>query len=138
MVGPRGMGTHNAACDPAEVVHVEQELAKNPNNLGVGVIDKRTGQVRLIPFDETDAFTVANPKLHLAAGHEAAAAMTGIPTDQARGFVLDRQGSAWHLINQSHLNGPDAQSNTMRMDPQTFDEIVSALQAAGLLNPVIH
>jgi hypothetical protein len=46
--------------------------------------------------------------------------------------------SAWHLINQSHLNQPDAQSNTMRMDPQTFNEIVSALQAAGLRNPVIH
>jgi hypothetical protein len=106
--------------------------------MGVGVIDKRTGQVRLFSFDETDAFSQANRHLQVGAGHEAAAAMAGIPPDQARGFILTKQGSDWHVFNQSHLNWPDAQANTLRMDGQLFNEIVSALQAAGVQNPVIH
>jgi len=128
----------SAVCDPAEVAHIEKETAKTPNNLGVGVIDKRTGQVRLFLYDETNAFSMANPRLRVAAGHEAAAAMAGIPPDQARGFVLGKQGNDWHVFNQSHLNRPDAQTNTMRMDGQFFNEIVSALQAAGVQKPVIH
>ena len=64
--------------------------------------------------------------------------MAGIPPAQARGFVLATQGSAWHIYNQSHLNRPDAQTNTMRMDGSLFNEIVSALQGAGVQNPVIH
>jgi hypothetical protein len=129
---------HNPSCDPAEVAHVEQEIARNPNNLGVGVIDRRTRQVRLFTYDETDAFSQANLHLQVAAGHEAAAAMAGIPPDDARGFVLGKQGCDWHVFNQSHLNRPDAQPNTMRMDPQLFSAIVAALLRAGVQNPVIH
>jgi hypothetical protein len=125
-------------CDPAEVAHLEQELAGNPSDFGVGVIDKRTGQVRLFSFDETNVFGMANPHLNVAAGHEAAAVMAGIPPDQARGFVLAKQGSDWHVFNQSHLNRPDAQANTMRMDGQLFNEIVSALQGAGIQKPIVH
>lgn len=132
------MGPHNVSCDPAEIAHIEQEIAKIPNNLGVGIIDKRTGQVRLFPFDETNAFSLANPGLNVVAGHEAAAAMAGIPHYQARGFVLAKRGSDWHVFNQSHLNKPDAQANTMQMDGQLFNEIVSALQAAGVRNPVLY
>jgi hypothetical protein len=105
--------------------------------MGVGIIDKRTGQVRLFPFDETEAFSMANPQLQVAAGHEAAAALAGIPPDQARGFVLARQGSDWHVFNQSHLNRADAQAHPLRMDPQLFNDIVTALQGAGVPNPVI-
>jgi hypothetical protein len=64
--------------------------------------------------------------------------MAGVPLVQARGFVLGRQGSDWHVLNQSHLNRPDAQPNTMRMAPTTFVDIVQALQAAGVANPIIH
>jgi hypothetical protein len=113
-------------------------MATHPNNVGVGVIDKNTGIVRLFTYDETDAFSRANPTLQVMTGHEAAAAMAGIPFDQARGFVVGMQGTDWHIFNQSHLNRPDGQPNTMRMDPQLFNEIVSALQGAGVLNPVIH
>ena len=133
-----GVWAHNASCDPAEVARVEQEMANNPNNLGVGVIDSRTGQVRLFSYDETDAFSRANPHLQVMAGHEAAAAMAGIPPDEARGFALGKQGSDWHVVNQSHLNRMDGQPNTMRMDPQTFNAIISALQAAGVQNPIVH
>lgn len=132
------MGPHSASCDPAEIAHVEQELVRNPNNVGVGVIDKRTGQVRLFPYDETDAFFQANRHLQVGAGHEAGAAMAGIPLDQARGFLLGKQGSDWHVSNLSHLNQPDAQANPMQMDGQLFNQIVSALQAAGIQNPVLH
>jgi hypothetical protein len=124
--------------DPAEVAHVERELARSQNNLGVGVIDKRTGQVRLFPFEETDAFSRANTQFQVMAGHEAAAAMAGIPPDEARGFVLGKQGNDWHVLNQSHLNRPDGQANTMRMDPQAFNEIIFALQGAGVLTPLTH
>jgi hypothetical protein len=127
-----------AKCDPAEVAHIEQEMATNPNNMGVGVLDKRTGQVRLFSYDETDSFSRNNPHLQVMAGHEAAAAMAGIPHDQARGFVLGKQGNDWHVYNQSHLNRPDGQPNPVQMDSQTFDEIVSALQAAGAPNPLVH
>ncbi len=132
------MGPHNVSCDPAEVAHIEREIAKDPNNVGVGVIDKRTGQMRLFTYEETDVFCKANLHLQAAAGHEAAAAMAEIPFDQARGFVLAKQGRDWHVFNQSHLNRPDAQANIMRMDGQLFNAIVSALQAAGVQYPVIH
>jgi hypothetical protein len=94
--------------------------------------------VRLFTYDETDAFSRANPHLQVMAGHEAAAAMAGIPPDQARGFVLGKQGSGWHVFNLSHLNRPDVQSNAMQMGPQLFNEIVSALQGAGVHNPAVH
>lgn len=113
-------------------------MARDQNNLGVGVIDKQTGQVRLFPYDETNTFSMAHPRLTVAAGHEAAAAMAGIPLDQARGFVLAKQGNDWHLYIQSHLNRADGQTNTMRMEPQLFHEIVAALQGAGVHHPVIH
>jgi hypothetical protein len=113
-------------------------MARNQNNMGVGVIDRRTGQVRLFSYDETDAFSQANRHLQVAAGHEAAATMAGIPLAEARGFVLGKQGNDWHVFNQSHLNRPDAQPNTMRMELQLFNEIILALQTAGVQNPVIH
>jgi RNA polymerase sigma factor (sigma-70 family) len=56
----------------------------------------------------------------------------------ARGFVVGKQGADWHIFNRSHLNSPDAQANSMQMEPQLFNEIVSALQGAGVQNPVIH
>lgn len=132
------MSAPNVSCDPVEVARIQQEVTKNPNNLGVGVIDKQTGKVWLFTYDETDAFSQANRHLQVAAGHEAAATMAGIPRDQARGFVLGRQGSDWHLFNQSHLNRPESQPNPMRMETLLFNEIVVALQGAGLQNPVIH
>lgn len=136
------MGTwrvgHSASCDPAEIAHVERAMARDPINLGVGVIDKRTGQVRVFPYDETDAFSRANPPLQVMAGHEAAAAMAGIPLDQARGFVLAKQGNDWYVSNQSHLNQPDAQANTMQMDSPLFNDVIAALQGAGVQNPIIH
>lgn len=132
------MSAPGASCDPADIAHVEQGLARDPTNLGVGVIDLRSGQVRLFLYDETDAYCAAHPGLQLMAGHEAAATMAGIPRDEARGFLLGRQGSDWHVLNQSHLNRPDAQPNTMRMAPTSFVNVVQALQTAGVANPVIH
>jgi hypothetical protein len=129
---------NRVACNPAEVAHVEQEMAKSPFNLGVGVIDTRTGQVRLFTYDETDVFSQANRSLQVAAGHEAAAAMAGFPPDQARGFALWKQGNDWHVQNSSHLNRLDTQTNTMQMAPQMFTDIVAALQTAGVQNPVLH
>jgi hypothetical protein len=127
-----------ALCDPSEVAHIHQELARNQNNLGMGVIDNRTGEVRLFTYDETDAFSRANPHLQVMAGHEAAAAMAGVLADQARGFVLGQQGSDWQIFNQSHLNQADGQPNPLRMDPRLFNVLVSALQRAGVQNPLIH
>lgn len=60
-----------------------------------------------------------------------------IPLDQARGFALGMPGGQWLIINSSHLNSVDGQANTMRMAPQTF-KVVSALQAAGVRNPVVR
>lgn len=132
------MASITPSCDPNEVAHIEQAIANHPNTLGVGVIATRTGIIRLFTYEETDAFSSANPSLQVMAGHEAAAAMAGIPPDEARGFVLARQGSDWHVYNLSHLNRVDGQSDTMRMDEQTFNALVGALQTAGVHNQVIH
>jgi hypothetical protein len=113
-------------------------MARNPNNMGVGVLDLRTGIVRLFTYDETDAFSAANRHLQVAAGHEAAAAMAGIPPNQARGFVLGKQGNDWHVVNGSHLNQPDGQPNGTQMAPQTFQEILIALQNTGVKHPIVH
>ncbi len=64
--------------------------------------------------------------------------MAGIPPAEDEEFHLGKQRSDWHVFNLSHLNRPDAQTNTMRMDGRLFNEIVSALQSAGVPNPVIH
>jgi hypothetical protein len=129
---------YNARCDPAEVARLEQEMARTQTGMGVGVIDTRSGEIRLFTYDETDAFSMANPHLQVMAGHEAAATMGGVPLDQARGFVLAKQGSDWVLVNSSHLNSADGQSNVLRMNPQTFNEVIAALQAAGVHNPMIQ
>jgi hypothetical protein len=129
-----------ATCDPAEISRLEKELA-NPQSLiaiGVGVIDLMSGIIRLFTYDETDAFSRANPQLQVMAGHEAAAAMAGVPLPQARGFALGKSGNDWRLFNQSHLNRPDGQANTMAMAPQTFGEILTALQAAGIKNLIVQ
>lgn len=120
-----------AFCDPTELTNVEGGLAGKPNNLGVGIIDLSTGTIRLFPFDDTNTFSMANPSLGVAAGHESAAVMAGVPSGQARGFALTKQGNDWLVRNQSHLNAPDGQPNPTRMNPQTFDEVVAALRAAG-------
>jgi hypothetical protein len=127
-----------AVCSAAEVAAVERDLAIDPNNVGIGVIDLASGQIRLFSYDETDAFSLAHRQMQAAAGHEAAAVMAGMAMAAARGFVLGKVGGSWHVFNQSHLNRPDGQSNSMRMAVQTFDAIVSALQQAGVANPVCH
>jgi hypothetical protein len=132
------MSSVSPSCDPAEVARLEKEIAKQPNTLGVGVIDAKTGVIRLFTYEETDAFSIANRNLQAAAGHEAAAVMAGVSPSEARGFILGKQGSDWHVYNQSHLNRVDGQSNTVQMAPQTFNGIVTALQAAGAHNPAVH
>jgi hypothetical protein len=127
-----------ATFDPADLAYVESELAKNANNGGVGVVDLRTGQVRIFPFNDTRDFSRANPHLLVMEGHEAAAALVGIPLDQARGFALGKPGGQWLIINSSHLNSLDGQANPMRMAPLMFNEIVSALQVGGVQNPVVR
>lgn len=80
-----------AVCDPADVAEVERALARTPFDLGIGVIDVATGVVRVFPYNETDAFSAANPALQVMAGHEAAATMAGVSLDRARGFLLNKQ-----------------------------------------------
>src|SRR5262249_38690786 len=111
--------------------NVERGLAGKPNNLGGGIIDLSTGTIRLFPFDDTNAFSLANPALLVAAGHESAAVMAGVPPGQARGVVLTKQGNDWLVRNQSPLNAAAGQPTSTRMNPQTFDETVAALRAAG-------
>lgn len=132
------MWAHNAVCDAAEVAHIEKEVTKDANNIGVGVIDTTTGEIRLFTFDETSAFSMANSNLQAAAGHEAAAVMAGFQLANARGFALGKQGNDWHIFNLSHLNQADSQTNSMNMARRVFDAIVAALGAAGIRNPVIH
>ncbi|MBL8792993.1 MAG: hypothetical protein JNM56_03750 [Planctomycetia bacterium] len=127
-----------AVCSAVEVAAVERQLASDPNNVGIGVIDLTSGQIRLFSYDETDAFSLAHPQMQVAAGHEAAAAMADFAATAVRGFVLGKMGGDWHVFNQSHLNRPDGQTRTMRMADQTFNAIVSALQQAGAVNPVCH
>jgi hypothetical protein len=124
-------------CEPADVQKVQLEQVTNPNNLGIGVIDASTGKIGLFSFDETDRFVAVNPHVQVMAGHEAAAFMAGFIASQTRGFVLgfDPSTGQWQIANRSHLNFPDGAG--LRMAPQTFTEVVDALFAAGVTNPVV-
>jgi hypothetical protein len=129
----------HATCDPAEVVRLENALVSQASafNLGVGIVDLRTGQIWLFTYDRTDAFSRANLHLQVMAGHEAAATMAGTPLDHARGFALAKTGAYWHVFNRSHLNRTDGQSNTMEMATATFQEVLAALSVAGIQNPIL-
>jgi hypothetical protein len=133
------VGPIQVTCDPAEVSRIEQKLA-NPQtkiNVGVGILDLQTGVIRIFTYDETDTFSRTNLPLQVMAGHEAAAAMAGVPLDQARGFAISKPAGVWQVFNQSHLNHPDGQPNTMQMSPSTLTDVLAALQLAGIQNPVV-
>jgi len=123
--------------DPSDVATIRAEQTKNASNIGVGVVDLATGGIRLFPYDQTDEWVTLHPHFQAMAGHEAAALMAGFLIPQVRGFVLefDSANGQWRVMNRSHLNLPDG--NGMRMDSGAFDEVVRALENAGLLNPAI-
>lgn len=122
-----------ATCDPAEISKVQSGQTRNANNFGVGVTELTTRTIRLYNYEETDLFVATNPHLQVMAGHEAAAVMAGFAPNNTRGFVLGfATSSGWQIINCSHLNLPDGAG--LRMDSQSFSEVVMALQTGGVTN----
>ncbi|MCI0684229.1 MAG: hypothetical protein L0Y71_19135 [Gemmataceae bacterium] len=122
--------------DPTDVVTIRTEQAKNPSNMGVGVVDAASGAIRVYPYDQTDEWVSLHPQCMAMAGHEAAAWMAGFPIPSTRGFVLDYDSAMgqWRVVNRSHLNFPDG---GMRMESQSFDRVLEALADVGILNPTI-
>jgi hypothetical protein len=122
----------------ADLVRVETALGLNPNNLGVGVVDVVNWQVRLFPYDETDAYSRSNPSSLIMAGHEAAVVMAGFTLAESRGFVLTKQGGVWQLFNSSHLNHADGEPNRMRMSPTRLSGVVMVLTTVILQPLIVH
>ncbi len=108
-------------CDPHDIQAVKDALAKDPNNIGVGIIHEPTGRIVLKPFDDVPG------------GHAQLAGDLGLPLSETRGFLVGRSGSSYQVVNLSHLNSLRAGGpGPMQMPQPLFDIVVKSLQAAGL------
>lgn len=136
------MGPLHASCDPAEVAHIEKSAARDPNNIGVGVVNTNTGIVRIFAYDDTEAFSMANPALQVMAGHEAAAAMADVQAALGRvalsldAFVVN--GIPNGVINRAVFNGFLEKAAGNLLDRLTelegyaqFAPVASRLKVAG-------
>jgi len=66
------------------------------------------------------------------AGHATLEGLVGLPQSECRGFVITKTIGSYSAVNFSHLNGPQGQPGSLLMPPSIFNDIVKALQAAGL------
>jgi hypothetical protein len=108
-------------CDPQEVQAVKDALARDPNNIGVGIIHEPTGLVFVKPFDDVPG------------GHAQLALDRRLPLHESRGFVIGRAGSGYQVMNRSHLNGPGQGSpGPMQMPQPLFDAVLQSLKDGGL------
>jgi hypothetical protein len=108
-------------CNPQELQRVKDELDRDINNHGVGILHEPTGQIYLAPFDD-----VPN-------GHDELVAKWNLPASECKGFAIMKQPDGTFIpLNSSHLNGPQGQPGSLTMPLPTFSSIVQALQAAGL------
>jgi hypothetical protein len=107
---------------PAEVQAVKDALARDVNNVGVGVVHEPTGRVYLKPFDD----------LPMGGGHQELASLTQLPLGECKGFVIGLLHGGYVVVNSSHLNGPQGQPGSLQMPAPLFLDIEQALRAAGL------
>jgi hypothetical protein len=106
---------------PAEVDSVRRAWARNRNDLGLGIYNPYTGEIRIGTFDTTGQ----------RIGHDGLQMTLEFPDrdrPQWRGFVFSSGGQ---VINQSGFNIPDGTPPRMRAD--YFAEVQDALKREGLI-----
>lgn len=104
-----------------EVDSVRRAFARNRNDLGLGIYNPYTGEIRIGTFDTTG----------LRIGHDGLQMTVGFPDSerpQWRGFVFSSGGQ---VINQSGFNIPDG--TPPRMRAVYFAEVQTALKQEGLI-----
>jgi hypothetical protein len=101
-----------------DVARLRDAFRANPRDLGVGLYNPTTGEIRLGSFDnDTDG-----------KGHEGLADALGITDDAAwRGFSLSASGL---LAPVSHFNMPDG---SLLLRPEYEATVRAALRLAGLI-----
>jgi hypothetical protein len=117
---------HNACLvDAAKVPAVKMECTADPTNVGLGVLDVKTGNIYLEPGSALSK----NP------GHADVVKMHQLSTpSDLRGFtVVQDQTGKVTVQNFSGLNRntPGAINNGFGMDPAVFAEVEQAMKAAG-------
>lgn len=106
---------------PGEVQAIKDALNQDSLNAGVGILHEPTGRIHLMPFDLVPG------------GHAQLAGSLGVPLSECKGFgIFKAVNGAFIPVNSSHLNGPQGMPGSLQMPASTFQEIVKALQAAGL------
>jgi hypothetical protein len=109
-------------CDPQEVQVVKDALEADSLNSGVGLLHQPTGRIYLQPMDS----------LPNKCGHDDLAQIVNVPTSECKGFAVVKSNGNFIPLNLSHLNGPQGQPGSLQMPQPVFDQIVQALNDAGL------
>ncbi len=104
---------------PAEVQAVKDAPAKDPNDIGVGILHLPADKIVLAPFDSVG-------------GHDALVLRENFLPVDCRGFVIVLSSGAFDVINSSHLNGTQGQTGSLQMPQSLFATIESELRRAGL------
>jgi len=109
--------------DPTETGNLQKAFRSNPNDVGIGLFNPRTGEIHLGSFDQLSSAGFAQ-------GHQGLADSLGI-TDpsQWQGFIIDSNGGFAPI---SHFNQPFG--SAMAMPPAQAALVLHALQQAGLAN----
>jgi len=103
------------------VQSAKDELVKNPNNVGIGILHEPTGQIFLAPFDD------------LQGGHDRLVVREQFADADCKGFaVVHLPSGSFDAVNASHLNGVPGQPGSLLMPDPLFQALVSALRQAGL------
>jgi len=101
----------------SEVALLKDAFKGNPQDIGLGLVNPTTGEIRLGSFDATNGL-----------GHQGLANTIGVTNNSAwRGFIVTADG---RLIPKSHLNVPDG-SLALRSDLAILVE--QALRQVGLV-----
>jgi hypothetical protein len=103
---------------PGDVRELRTAFASNPGDLGVGLYNPGTGEIRLGSFD----------RMTLGQGHQGLANAVGVANDDEwRGFLVRADGS---LLPVSHFNLIDG---SLALKPDHEARVRQALQQAGLV-----
>jgi hypothetical protein len=106
------------AVDQQDLKALQAAFQANPNDVGVGLCNPSTGEIRLGSFD-----TVTGGQ-----GHQGLANALGIMNNgEWRGFVVSSDG---RFVPTSHFNLPDG---GLLMNPGLAAQVQRALQQAGLV-----
>lgn len=110
-----------ASIPPSDVLAVRAAWAINGNDIGLGLYNIQTGEVRVGTFDTSGQ----------GIGHDGLQLTLGFPDADRplwRGFVFSSDGRA---LNLSGFNGTDGTPPRMRAD--YFAAVEGALRQAGLI-----